>query len=119
MIIGPDAVKDGVRQRNSVSGRVTMRRPSFSAESQRWEVEKLNRAESSNSVDELREIFEQAESRRTSGEENNNNMRLQINICESDELGPSAIGILSHNGENATVESATDQESQYPYRLGI
>ncbi|XP_043266831.1 uncharacterized protein [Venturia canescens] len=68
---------DGLRQRNSVSGRVTLRRPSLSAEVQKWEVEKLDRTDSSSSsIGELREIFEQAESRRNSREENNNVLRL-------------------------------------------
>ncbi|EGI57194.1 Protein SAAL1, partial [Acromyrmex echinatior] len=67
---------DTMRQRNSVSGRMTLRRPSFSSESPKWEIEKLHRAESSNSISELRGIFEQAESRRSSREENNNMLRL-------------------------------------------
>ncbi|KYQ57008.1 Protein SAAL1 [Trachymyrmex zeteki] len=67
---------DTVRQRNSVSGRMTLRRPSFSSESPKWDIEKLDRAESSNSISELRGIFEQAESRRSSREENNNMLRL-------------------------------------------
>ncbi|XP_011067439.1 PREDICTED: uncharacterized protein LOC105153961 isoform X3 [Acromyrmex echinatior] len=71
-----DMTKDTMRQRNSVSGRMTLRRPSFSSESPKWEIEKLHRAESSNSISELRGIFEQAESRRSSREENNNMLRL-------------------------------------------
>ncbi|XP_018343709.1 PREDICTED: uncharacterized protein LOC108749461 isoform X3 [Trachymyrmex septentrionalis] len=71
-----DMTKDTMRQRNSVSGRVILRRPSFSSESPKWEIEKLHRAESSNSISELRGIFEQAESRRSSREENNNMLRL-------------------------------------------
>ncbi|XP_018301157.1 uncharacterized protein [Mycetomoellerius zeteki] len=71
-----DVTKDTVRQRNSVSGRMTLRRPSFSSESPKWDIEKLDRAESSNSISELRGIFEQAESRRSSREENNNMLRL-------------------------------------------
>ncbi|XP_018369157.1 PREDICTED: uncharacterized protein LOC108765104 isoform X3 [Trachymyrmex cornetzi] len=71
-----DVTKDIMRQRNSVSGRMTLRRPSFSSESPKWEIEKLHRAESSNGISELRGIFEQAESRRSSREENNNMLRL-------------------------------------------
>ncbi|KAL6265416.1 hypothetical protein P5V15_002212 [Pogonomyrmex californicus] len=71
-----DVIKDTVRQRNSVSGRMTLRRPSFSSESPKWELEKMDRTESSNSISELRGIFEQAESRRSSREENNNMLRL-------------------------------------------
>ncbi|CAD1471857.1 unnamed protein product, partial [Heterotrigona itama] len=63
------------RQRNSVSGRVNLRRPSLCFETQRWENEKLNRTDSANSVVELRDIFEQTESRRNSVEENNNLLR--------------------------------------------
>ncbi|XP_011067441.1 PREDICTED: uncharacterized protein LOC105153961 isoform X5 [Acromyrmex echinatior] len=40
-----DMTKDTMRQRNSVSGRMTLRRPSFSSESPKWEIEKLHRAE--------------------------------------------------------------------------
>ncbi|XP_020283673.1 uncharacterized protein LOC109854705 isoform X4 [Pseudomyrmex gracilis] len=64
-----DVTKDTVRQRNSVCGRMTLRRPSFSAESPKWETEKLNH-NNSNSISELRGIFEQTESRRNSREEN-------------------------------------------------
>ncbi|XP_067209273.1 uncharacterized protein [Linepithema humile] len=67
-------IMDTARQRNSVSGRMTLRRPSVSSESPKWENEKLDRTDS-NSIGELRGIFEQAESRRSSREENNN-MRL-------------------------------------------
>ncbi|XP_011345233.2 uncharacterized protein LOC105283844 isoform X2 [Ooceraea biroi] len=70
------SMMDTVRQRNSVSGRMTLRRPSFTSESPKWEVEKLNRTDSSNSIGELRGIFEQAEVRRSSTEENNNMLRL-------------------------------------------
>ncbi|XP_039302566.1 uncharacterized protein LOC105194543 isoform X3 [Solenopsis invicta] len=74
---------DIVRQRNSsVSGRMTLRRPSFHSESPKWEIEKLDRAESSNSINELRGIFEHAESRRNSKEENNN-MRLSHSNSQS------------------------------------
>jgi hypothetical protein len=38
-------IQDTVRQRNSVSGRMTLRRPSLNSESPKWEVEKLNRTE--------------------------------------------------------------------------
>ncbi|XP_050451809.1 uncharacterized protein LOC126851669 isoform X5 [Cataglyphis hispanica] len=69
-------IQDTVRQRNSVSGRMTLRRPSFNSESPKWEIEKLDRTDSSNSMSELRGIFEQAESRRDSREENNNKLRL-------------------------------------------
>ncbi|XP_046599141.1 uncharacterized protein LOC107220650 isoform X7 [Neodiprion lecontei] len=81
--------KDNARQqRVSISGRMTLRRPSLSYDTQRWD-EKLDRTDSSSSsVGELREIFEQAESRRGSKEENNNLIRRQLNNfsvagCES------------------------------------
>ncbi|XP_046599135.1 uncharacterized protein LOC107220650 isoform X1 [Neodiprion lecontei] len=76
------------QQRVSISGRMTLRRPSLSYDTQRWD-EKLDRTDSSSSsVGELREIFEQAESRRGSKEENNNLIRRQLNNfsvagCES------------------------------------
>ncbi|XP_043578942.1 inositol 1,4,5-triphosphate receptor associated 2-like isoform X1 [Bombus pyrosoma] len=68
-------IKEIPRQRNSVSGRVNLRRPSLCFETQRWENEKLNRTDSTNSVVELREIFEHTEPRRNSIEENNNLLR--------------------------------------------
>ncbi|XP_043579006.1 inositol 1,4,5-triphosphate receptor associated 2-like isoform X2 [Bombus pyrosoma] len=67
-------IKEIPRQRNSVSGRVNLRRPSLCFETQRWENEKLNRTDT-NSVVELREIFEHTEPRRNSIEENNNLLR--------------------------------------------
>ncbi|XP_029674352.1 uncharacterized protein LOC115242296 isoform X8 [Formica exsecta] len=70
-------IQDTIRQRNSVSGRMTLRRPSFNSESPKWEIEKLDRTDSSNSMSELRGIFEQTESRRSSREENNNKLRLR------------------------------------------
>ncbi|XP_077277861.1 uncharacterized protein LOC143906007 isoform X3 [Temnothorax americanus] len=70
-----DVIKEIVRQRNSVSGRMTLRRPSFSSECPK-EIEKLNHTESSNNIGELRGIFEQTESRRSSREENNDALRL-------------------------------------------
>ncbi|XP_029674353.1 uncharacterized protein LOC115242296 isoform X9 [Formica exsecta] len=70
-------LQDTIRQRNSVSGRMTLRRPSFNSESPKWEIEKLDRTDSSNSMSELRGIFEQTESRRSSREENNNKLRLR------------------------------------------
>ncbi|XP_046599143.1 uncharacterized protein LOC107220650 isoform X8 [Neodiprion lecontei] len=82
-------IQDNARQqRVSISGRMTLRRPSLSYDTQRWD-EKLDRTDSSSSsVGELREIFEQAESRRGSKEENNNLIRRQLNNfsvagCES------------------------------------
>ncbi|XP_011693811.1 PREDICTED: uncharacterized protein LOC105453499 isoform X3 [Wasmannia auropunctata] len=78
-----DVTKDAVRQRNSVSGRMTLRRPSFSSESPKWDIEKLDRTESSNSISELRGIFEQVESRRSSKEENNNMLRLNHSNSQS------------------------------------
>ncbi|XP_076620019.1 uncharacterized protein LOC143341154 isoform X1 [Colletes latitarsis] len=82
-----DTIKEGPRQRNSVSGRVTLltqRRPSLCSEVQRWENDKLNRTDSSNSVTELRDISEQTESRRNSLEENNNLPRCdRINNTET------------------------------------
>ncbi|XP_076751142.1 uncharacterized protein LOC143423590 [Xylocopa sonorina] len=71
-----DTIKEVPRQRNSVSGRVTLRRPSLCYETQKWESEKLNRTDSVNSVVELRDIFEHTESRRNSIEENNNLLRI-------------------------------------------
>lgn len=70
-----DVIKEIPRQRNSVSGRVNLRRPSLCFEAQRWENEKLNRTDSASSVVELRDIFEHTESRRNSIEENNNLLR--------------------------------------------
>ncbi|CAL1685492.1 unnamed protein product [Lasius platythorax] len=70
-----DVTKDTTRQRNSVSGRMTLRRPSVNSESPKWENEKLDRADS-NSISELRGIFEQTESHCSSREENNNMLRL-------------------------------------------
>nr|XP_033194409.1 lymphoid-restricted membrane protein-like isoform X2 [Bombus vancouverensis nearcticus] len=67
-------IKETPRQRNSVSGRVNLRRPSLCFETQRWENEKLNRTDT-NSVVELRDIFEHTEPRRNSIEENNNLLR--------------------------------------------
>ncbi|XP_031837480.1 uncharacterized protein LOC116429118 isoform X2 [Nomia melanderi] len=67
------SLKDCSRQRNSTSGRVTIRRPSWCSE-MRWENDKQNRKDSS-SVVELRDITEQTESRRNSREENNNLLR--------------------------------------------
>ncbi|KAK9294183.1 hypothetical protein QLX08_011111 [Tetragonisca angustula] len=60
-----DVIKEIPRQRNSVSGRVNLRRPSLCFETQ----------SSANSVVELRDIFEHTESRRNSVEENNNLLR--------------------------------------------
>ncbi|XP_017876151.1 uncharacterized protein LOC108622639 isoform X3 [Ceratina calcarata] len=60
-----DSIKEAPRQRNSVSGRVTLRRPSLCSDTQ----------SSANSVVELRDIFEHIESRRNSIEENNNLLR--------------------------------------------
>ncbi|XP_076658406.1 uncharacterized protein LOC143362277 isoform X2 [Halictus rubicundus] len=69
-----DVTKDCPRQRNSsVSGRVTIRRPSWCSE-MIWENDKQVRKDS-NSVVELRDISEQTESRRSSREENNNLLR--------------------------------------------
>ncbi|XP_076178613.1 uncharacterized protein LOC143152408 isoform X2 [Ptiloglossa arizonensis] len=85
-IFSQDMIKEGPRQRNSVSGRVsliTQRRPSLCSEMQRWENDKLNRTDS-NSVAELRDISEQTESRRNSLEENNNLLRhVQISNTET------------------------------------
>ncbi|XP_076669114.1 uncharacterized protein LOC143369266 isoform X2 [Andrena cerasifolii] len=69
-----DTAKEGPKQRNSVCGRVTLRRPSLCSEIQKWEYVKPNRTDF-NSVVELRDIFEQTESRRNSNEENNNSLR--------------------------------------------
>ncbi|XP_014469577.1 PREDICTED: uncharacterized protein LOC106741772 isoform X2 [Dinoponera quadriceps] len=74
---------DTVRQRNSVSGRVTLRRPSLSYETSKWENERLGRTDSSSSIGELRGIFEHAESRRSSREENNNMLRLSQSNSQS------------------------------------
>lgn len=74
-----DVLKEAPRQRNSVSGRVTLRRPSLCFETQKWENEKLNRTDSANSVIELRDIFEHTELRRNSIEENNNLLRNDQN----------------------------------------
>ncbi|CAK9830817.1 Inositol 1,4,5-triphosphate receptor associated 2 [Anthophora retusa] len=83
-----DVIKEAPRQRNSVSGRVTLRRPSLCSEIQRRESDKLNRTDSTNSVVELRDIFEHTESRRNSIEENNNLLRIDqsnnVNIVNCD-----------------------------------
>ncbi|XP_054005852.1 inositol 1,4,5-triphosphate receptor associated 2-like isoform X2 [Hylaeus anthracinus] len=96
-IFTQDVIKEGPRQRNSVSGRVTLitqRRPSLCSDMQRWENEKLNRTDSS-SVTELRDISEQIESRRNSLEENNNLLRHdQANNIESVNCD------VSNNAEN-------------------
>ncbi|XP_048511636.1 uncharacterized protein LOC105691286 isoform X7 [Athalia rosae] len=83
-----DIQDSGRPQRISVSGRMTLRRPSLGYDTQRWDNEKLDRTDSSSSIGELREIFEQAESRRGSREENNNLIRSQssnfsVGSCES------------------------------------
>ncbi|EFN77397.1 hypothetical protein EAI_14528 [Harpegnathos saltator] len=74
---------DTVRQRNSVSGRVTLRRTSLNYESSKWENERLGRTDSCSSISELRGIFEHAESRRSSREENNNMLRLNQSSSQS------------------------------------
>ncbi|XP_014214036.1 uncharacterized protein LOC106643419 isoform X2 [Copidosoma floridanum] len=75
-----DISKEVPRQRNSVSGRAPgVRRPSLCFEAPKWENEKLDRTDSSNSTTELQEIFEQAESRRQSREENHNLLRTSVN----------------------------------------
>ncbi|XP_043473353.1 centromere-associated protein E-like isoform X2 [Leptopilina heterotoma] len=95
---------EGTRQRNSVSGRVTLRRPSLNYDTQKWDNDKLFRTDSSSSIGELREIFEQAESRRNSREENNNFIRnssyLISTSCESAESE-----IWSHKEEDIPQES--------------
>ncbi|XP_019699985.1 uncharacterized protein LOC105189740 isoform X4 [Harpegnathos saltator] len=78
-----DVIKDTVRQRNSVSGRVTLRRTSLNYESSKWENERLGRTDSCSSISELRGIFEHAESRRSSREENNNMLRLNQSSSQS------------------------------------
>ncbi|KAJ8674762.1 hypothetical protein QAD02_010548 [Eretmocerus hayati] len=81
-----DISKDVPRQRNSVAGRAPtgLRRPSLSSyETPKLEIDKLDRTDSSSSTTELREIFEQAESRRQSREENNNSIRVSTsNLAE-------------------------------------
>ncbi|XP_011501227.1 PREDICTED: probable serine/threonine-protein kinase DDB_G0282963 [Ceratosolen solmsi marchali] len=82
-----DISKELPRQRNSVSGRVPgLRRPSLCFETPKWEIEKLDRTDSSSSISEMREIFEQTESRRHSQEENNNSIRTSIkNLSNTNE----------------------------------
>lgn len=75
---------DPPRQRNSVSGRMTIRRPSLCAESPRFETEKLHRTDSG-SAGELRDISEQTESRKGSTEENNNFPVLETHACEAED----------------------------------
>ncbi|XP_051159744.1 uncharacterized protein LOC127280640 isoform X4 [Leptopilina boulardi] len=99
-------LKEGTRQRNSVSGRVTLRRPSLNYETQKWENEKLVRTDSSSSIGELREIFEQAESRRNSREENNNNIiRNTTNYLISTSYESAESEIWSHPEEDIPQES--------------
>ncbi|XP_034939832.1 uncharacterized protein [Chelonus insularis] len=107
---GQDNTKEGVRQRNSVSGRVTVRRPSFSTDSQRWEMEKLNKTESSNSVGELREIFEHIESRRASKEENNNIMLQVVTNSEGSSLIVPSTITRSYNTEELPVAIINEEE---------
>ncbi|XP_015112890.1 uncharacterized protein LOC107038357 [Diachasma alloeum] len=103
--IAQEVTKDNIRQRNSVSGRVTIRRPSFSSEPQRFETEKLTRTDSS-SVGELREIFEQAESRRTSREENNNLVRSQMTVCENETVERR----MSSSREEPIIETLQEEQ---------
>ncbi|XP_063989403.1 uncharacterized protein LOC135168800 isoform X2 [Diachasmimorpha longicaudata] len=103
--IAQEVTKDNIRQRNSVSGRVTIRRPSFSSEPQRFEAEKLTRTDSS-SVGELREIFEQAESRRTSREENNNLVRSQMIVCENETVERR----MSSSREEPIIETLQEEQ---------
>lgn len=62
---------------------------------------------SSNSIAELREIFEQAESRRQSREENNNSIRTSVNNLSS--LSNLAI-IPNENTEEGDVWSNTRED---------
>ncbi|XP_011251629.1 uncharacterized protein LOC105248507 isoform X3 [Camponotus floridanus] len=105
-----DVTKDTVRQRNSVSGRMTIRRPSFNSESPKWEVEKMDRTDSSNSIGELRGIFEQTESRRSSREENNNMLRL--NHSSNQNLTNYAVGDneIRTNAKQQAFEFLADDE---------
>ncbi|EFN71542.1 hypothetical protein EAG_04592 [Camponotus floridanus] len=103
-------IMDTVRQRNSVSGRMTIRRPSFNSESPKWEVEKMDRTDSSNSIGELRGIFEQTESRRSSREENNNMLRL--NHSSNQNLTNYAVGDneIRTNAKQQAFEFLADDE---------
>ncbi|XP_070526010.1 inositol 1,4,5-triphosphate receptor associated 2 isoform X2 [Cardiocondyla obscurior] len=107
-----------VRQRNSVSGRMTLRRPSFSSESPKWEMEKLDRTESSNSIGELRGIFEQAESRRNSREENNNSQTVNYAIVDNETWTnvKEETSELSDN-ESINSESRSSTRSSYSFQL--
>ncbi|XP_046748165.1 uncharacterized protein LOC124412380 isoform X2 [Diprion similis] len=123
--------KDNVRQqRVSISGRMTLRRPSLSYDTQRWD-EKLDRTDSSSSsIGELREIFEQAESRRGSKEENNNLIRRQLNNfsvgnCESGDFdtfastrGDSTICQAQVRDEELLTENITPRQ-RLPRLFGI
>ncbi|XP_033216511.1 lymphoid-restricted membrane protein-like isoform X2 [Belonocnema kinseyi] len=96
-------LKEGPRQRNSVSGRVTFRRPSLSHETQKWENEKLVRTDSSSSIGEIRE----AEPRRNSREENNNNVvRSPANYVISSNCETIEDETWLHPGENFAEESS-------------
>ncbi|KAL0105156.1 hypothetical protein PUN28_016656 [Cardiocondyla obscurior] len=113
-----DVSKEVVRQRNSVSGRMTLRRPSFSSESPKWEMEKLDRTESSNSIGELRGIFEQAESRRNSREENNNSQTVNYAIVDNETWTnvKEETSELSDN-ESINSESRSSTRSSYSFQL--
>lgn len=104
-------MKDGIKQRNSVTGRVTVRRPSLS-ESQRWEVEKLIRTESSNSVGELHEIFEHAESRRNSKEENRIITPVQVNNNSEGSLALPQTESCNSQEETAVAVTSDQQTLQ-------
>ncbi|KAL0105153.1 hypothetical protein PUN28_016656 [Cardiocondyla obscurior] len=111
-------IQEVVRQRNSVSGRMTLRRPSFSSESPKWEMEKLDRTESSNSIGELRGIFEQAESRRNSREENNNSQTVNYAIVDNETWTnvKEETSELSDN-ESINSESRSSTRSSYSFQL--
>ncbi|XP_057340676.1 uncharacterized protein LOC130677824 isoform X2 [Microplitis mediator] len=114
--IGQDVMKDGIKQRNSVAGRVTVRRPSLS-ESQRWEVEKLIRTESSNSVGELQEIFEHAESRRNSKEENRIITPVQVNNNSEGSLALPQTESCNSQEETAVALTSDQQTLQSSRRI--
>ncbi|XP_023318263.1 uncharacterized protein LOC106651216 isoform X3 [Trichogramma pretiosum] len=111
------------RQRNSMIGRAPgLRRPSLCSENLKWENEKLDRTDAS-SINELREIYEQAESRRQSREENNNSIRTSIlNLptvsneqADEDEILSNIRNDLDLNKADK-VEDLNQLETTQPYR---
>ncbi|KOC66989.1 hypothetical protein WH47_12416, partial [Habropoda laboriosa] len=120
-----DVIKAGffIMQRNSVSGRVTLRRPSLCSEIQRRENDKLNRTDSASSVIELRDIFEHTESRRNSIEENNNLLRIDqsnnVNIVNCDIVDNTNDQDRLISSQNSFLESNVTKTVEKQFKLCI